>query len=249
MSIISKEDVIKTVRVTKRGATVKSDAVAKVFGKSHKMILRKIRGFCDELVEQNYAIKLYFIDTTYCNAKGKDYTRFELTRKGFDLLGLSLTGKEALKYKLWYIDEFHSKSEVISKNKQLAYENNENPLWIGFRQQGKEIHTKFTDAVNEYLLPQRVAEKRETNQFVSRYISSYTKLIYRILNIEVPKGVNLNRDAMDMRLLFKVETLEEKIATLIINKAKQDIHYKDIYQQIKSEIEKQVTPSAFVSKQ
>ena len=237
MSIISKEDVIKTVRVTKRGATVKSDAIAKIFEKSHKQVLASIDKKIKFLTANSISHQTYFINSTYLNSRGKEYRRFELTRKGFDLVVLSFKGDIAELYRIWYIDEFHSKSEVISKNKQLAYENNENPLWIGFRQQGKEIHTKFTDAVNEYLLPQRVSEKRETSQFVARYISAYTKLVYKVLDVKVPKGVNLNRDAMDMRLLFRIETLEEKIATLIISKAKQDIHYKDIYQQIKSEIE------------
>ncbi len=230
---ITKKAVSDTVKITKRGATVQSDKVAKIFGKAHSMILRKIRGVCDELVMQNCTTTSYFIPSNYINSKGKDYTRYELTRKGFDLLGLSLTGKEAFKFKLWYIDEFHKKSDVIQKNKQLAYENNENPLWLEFRAEGKEIRTKLTDAIQDYLLPQRVEEGKETSQFVARYITVYTNLIYKLLDIEVPKGTALNRDAMGIRVLMEIERKETQMAMDIEFLAKDGMHYKDIYKRIK----------------
>jgi len=235
-SIITKKDIEKSVKITKRGATVKSDDVAKVFGKTHFNVLKLIDKHIASLFQMEYSemqISQYFIKDNYINSRGKLYRRFQLTRKGFDLVALSLTGKEAFQYKVWYIDEFFKKSDIIQKNKQIAYENSENPIWLEFREQGKAIRTKLTDAINDYLLPQRVEENKETSQFVARYITSYTKLIYKVLDIDTPI---VDRDTMDLRLLFKIEQLEERVANLIEEYANEGIHYKDIYKRIKKEL-------------
>jgi len=242
MESITKEDVIKTVKITKKGATVQSDKVAKVFGKAHKNLLKQIDKEIEFLTASNIAVKTYFIDDNYVNSRGKVYKRYQMTRKGFDYIVLGWTGKKAKLYKIWYIDEFHKKSEVISQNKQFAYENNENPLWLEFREQGKDMRTKLTDAINDYLLPQREEENKETAQFVSRYITSYTKLIYKTLGIEVPKGTTLNRDAMNLRVLFNIESIEEKVSIMIKNCTNNGVHYKDTYKAIK---EKMINPTAF----
>ena len=236
---ITKEDVIKTVKITKKGATVQSDKIAKVFGKSHPKVIRDIEKHIISLAkigESDLSISKYFIEDSYINSRGKSYKRYQLTRKGFDLVVLSFTGDKAFKYNIWYIDIFHKKSEVIQENKQIAYENKENPIWLEFREQGKEIRTKLTDAVNLFLLPIRISENKETNQFVSRYISSYTNLIYKVLDVTVPKGTTLNRDAMDLRVLFKIEQLEESVAKMIEDKVGSGLGYKDCYQDIKKEL-------------
>lgn len=237
--IITKEELEKTVKLSSQGATVQSDKIAKVFGKEHSSVLKMIEKHKVSLVEMDesdYSISKYFIEADYINSRGKEYKRYQLTRKGFDLVVLSFTGKEAFKYKIWYIDEFHKKSEVIKEHKIVAYENNENPIWLEFRKEGKEIRTKFTDVINEYLLPQRIAENKETNQFVSRYITSYTNLIYKKLNIIVPTGLKLNRDSMSLRTLFEIEKLEEEIRFWISTYGIEGIHYKEIYQIIKKKL-------------
>ncbi len=235
-SIITQSDIVKSVKITKQGATVQSDTVAKIFGKAHKQVLLKIRKEIEALVELNYSTNKYFIASNYVNSKGADYTRYELTRKGFDLIVLGFTGSKARIYKLWYIDEFHKKSDVIQKNKQIAYENNENPLWLEFRNQGKLIRSTLTDSINNNLLPQRIAENKEVNQFIPRYITSYTNLVYKILNITTPTGTSVNRDTLDLRVLFKVEELETKIATMIQQFTEEGLHYKDCYKAIKASL-------------
>jgi len=230
---ITKQDVVKTVKVTKRGATVQSDRVAKVFGKSHKQVLALIDKKIKFLTANSISRQTYFLDSKYINSRGKEYRRFELSRKGFDLIVLSFKGDKAELYRIWYIDEFHKKSDFINKNKQLAYDNNENPIYLELREISKEARTKLTDAINDYLLPQREAEGKETAQFVTRYITSYTKLIYKKLGIEVPKGIAVNRDALSVSELGGVQLWETVIAETIKGLAYNDVHYKKIYQHVK----------------
>ena len=179
-------------------------------------------------------INQYFIDTTYIDSRGKEYPRYELTRKGFDMIVLSLTGRKARQYKRWYIDEFHKKSEVVKSNKAISYELKENPVWLEFREQGKTIRQKFTKAFKDVFVPQREAEGKETNIFLGRYISTLTKQIYKKHGIETPKGVKIDRDTLDARQLFRVEQDEEKATELIYKYA--DHHYKEIYKLVKKEL-------------
>ncbi len=233
---ITKKAVSDTVKITKKGATVQSDRVAKVFDKAHKHLLSQIDKEISFLTAENLAVKSYFIEDDYINSRGKLYKRYQLTRKGFDYIVLGWTGKKAKLYKLWFIDEFHRKSDVIQKNKQIAYENNENPVWLEFREISKETRTELTDSIQKYLLPQREEENKETSQFVARYITSYTNLIYRKLGIEIPKGITANRDTFSVKEISDVRMWEgifsEKIKTL----ATQGIHYKEVYKQIKEEL-------------
>jgi len=236
--IISKEDVIKTVKISNQGATVQSDKISKVFGKAHKNLLKQIEKEIEFFTAQKIAVRTYFIEDDYINSRGKVYKRFQLTRKGFDYIVLGFTGDKAKIYKLWYIDEFHKKSEIIKEHKIVAYENKENPIWLEFRKEGKDIRTKFTDSINEYLLPQRIEENKETNQFVSRYITAYTNLIYKKLSIDVPTGLKLNRDSMSLRTLFEIEKLEEEGRFYIGLYGQEGMHYKKIYKEIKKKFEK-----------
>lgn len=233
---ISKKQIENTVKITKIGTTVKSDDIARVFGKAHKVILKKIRDDIKDLVALNYATKDYFIDTSYIDSRKKTYPRFELTRKGFDLVVLSLTGTSAKKYKLLYIDEFYRKSDIIKTNQLKASENLQDKVMIQLRKETKIARSKMTSSISEYFMPQRVAENKETSQFISRYISSFTKLTYKVLDIEMPKGVITNRDVLGARELIKVEDVELKIATLIKEHIENKVHYKEVYQLIKKEL-------------
>lgn len=54
-----------------------------------------------------------FHEITYRAGTGKAYREFEMTRDGFTLLAMGFTGKEALGWKLKYIDAFNRMEEYI----------------------------------------------------------------------------------------------------------------------------------------
>lgn len=54
-----------------------------------------------------------FQEITYRAGTGKAYREFEMTRDGFTLLAMGFTGKEALGWKLKYIDAFNRMEEYI----------------------------------------------------------------------------------------------------------------------------------------
>jgi Rha family phage regulatory protein len=92
------------VKITMTSGTpcVSSLQVAEDFGKNHKDVLRAI----ENLAAQNCATKNLFIESTYEN-RGKNYKCYDITRDGFSLLVMGFTGKEALDWKLRYIEAFN----------------------------------------------------------------------------------------------------------------------------------------------
>lgn len=77
--------------------------IAKIFGKEHKNVLRDIEALD---VPQEFT-KLNFEPSEYKDSTGRKLPMVNMTRDGFTILVMGFTGKEAMKYKLAYIDAFN----------------------------------------------------------------------------------------------------------------------------------------------
>lgn len=107
--------------------TTTSNQVAEHFGKEHKLVLRAIRNLLKELPEKhrcNFAPVMESM--TYVDSSGVQHTKntsrighYILTRDAFTLLAMGFTGKEALHWKLAYIDTFN-KMEAELLEQMLA---------------------------------------------------------------------------------------------------------------------------------
>lgn len=90
-------------------AVTSSLRVAEVFGKQHKDVLETVKN----LVAENSAAK-FFAEGTYKN-RGKEYPLYFMNRDGFSLLAMGFTGKEALKFKIQYIQAFDSMEATLKR--------------------------------------------------------------------------------------------------------------------------------------
>lgn len=231
--MVKKADIEKSVKVSKSGAFVQSNKIAKIFGKRHDNVLRMIENITISLLKIEESNHKYFKDTSYINSRGKEYKRYDLTRAGFDLLVLSFTGDKAFQYKVWFIDEFHRKSNVISEQQSLAHSNKESDMWLELRNETKTARIALTDAIQKYELPQRISEGKAHENFVSTRIMNYTQMIYKVLDVTLPSGSN-PRDILSPRMLIKLEDAEYKVASQIKELIEvKNCHYKQTYQLIK----------------
>ena len=100
---------------TQNGEPVASSRdVAKRFGKEHKHVLAAIRQL---LVAENSATK--FFHETEFEYRGQKFPEYLMNRDGFSLLAMGFTGKEAVQWKLKYIEAFNQ------MEKQLAAQHKE----------------------------------------------------------------------------------------------------------------------------
>lgn len=83
--------------------------IAKNFGKEHKNVLQTI----GNLVAENSATKSMIYETSYEN-RGRQYPMYLMNRDGFSLLVMGFTGKEALDWKVKYIEAFNEMEKKLN---------------------------------------------------------------------------------------------------------------------------------------
>ncbi|WP_137597828.1 Rha family transcriptional regulator, partial [Paucilactobacillus kaifaensis] len=92
-------------------AVTSSLQVSETFSKEHRNVLRDVKN----LTAQNSAVKKYFFEDTYINSRGQEYPIIYMNRDGFTLLAMGFTGKQALAFKLKYINAFNQMEQQIEQ--------------------------------------------------------------------------------------------------------------------------------------
>jgi Rha family phage regulatory protein len=97
-------------------AVTDSLIVAEVFRKEHKNVLKDIRelGCSDEFRQLN------FEQSSYVNSQNKEMPMYYMSKKGFTLLAMGYTGKEAMKFKEAYIEKFEEMEQKLKQPKILS---------------------------------------------------------------------------------------------------------------------------------
>lgn len=83
--------------------------IAEKFGKQHKNVLQFIRNL--ELPEEFNRLNFQPVD--YVDNKGEPRPIYKVSRDGFSLLAMSFTGKEALEWKIKYIEAFNKMERAL----------------------------------------------------------------------------------------------------------------------------------------
>lgn len=102
-------------------ATTTSKAVADYFHKQHKDVLRKIEALLPDLPEEFHGRNFAPMGIKVEIGLGKTRTDpgYEITRDGFTLLAMGFTGKQALQWKLRYIEAFNAMEAHLSDQRAL----------------------------------------------------------------------------------------------------------------------------------
>ncbi|TCJ01340.1 Rha family transcriptional regulator [Cytobacillus praedii] len=97
-------------------AVTDSLTVAEVFKKEHARVMRDIRelGCSEEFRVGNFA------ESTYVNSQNKEMPKYSMSKKGFTLLAMGYTGKEAMKFKEAYIEEFERMESQLKAPRILS---------------------------------------------------------------------------------------------------------------------------------
>ena len=152
---------------------VSSRRVADDFKKRHSDVIEKIQ----QLIKAEKSVMSMFIESSYKAGTGKNYKEYLLTRDGFSLLVMGFNGREALEWKLKYIEAFNAmerKLKEISKPDSYMIDD---PIerakrWIEEREQYNKI----------------AAELEEQNSFVNKISASENSLLVREVAKLASKG-------------------------------------------------------------
>lgn len=101
------------INIKNEEAVTTSVLIAEKFHKRHDKLLSEIeRKYSEIMTVQNGGAK-FFIKGKYKN-RGKEYPMYYVTRDGYALLVMSFTGKEALEWKLKFIEAFNQMENYIN---------------------------------------------------------------------------------------------------------------------------------------
>ncbi len=137
-----------------------------------------------------------------------------MNRDGFSLLVMGFTGKEALEWKLKYIDAFNKMEAFIQERRSSE--------WLLTRKQGKLIRRCETDMLANLV---EYAESQGSRNMRGKVYTVYSKLINDLVGIQSGQ-----RDSVPFKTISVIAFLEDMVLHTVEEEMKKGTHYKDIYQ-------------------
>ncbi len=171
-------------------AVVSSRVVAQDFGKRHCDVLRDIENLIDGVEGTQNCVDL-FIESQYQHQQNKQwYKEYLLTRDGFSLLVMGFTGKEALQWKLKYIEAFNKMEETIKQAAANPYANLSPELQMLIKlEQGQQVLER-----NQTQLDNRMTELEENACLTpGEYGMLGQKINNKVHSIIKERGLTLSR--------------------------------------------------------
>lgn len=106
---------VPTVSIVNNHAITTSKAIAEFFGKRHDNIIRSIDNLKVDLEPSFYLLNFEEVYFEVQNPNGgfAKYRAFNITKDGFTLLVMGFTGKEALAFKVAYINRFNEMETAL----------------------------------------------------------------------------------------------------------------------------------------
>ncbi len=100
--------------IEKRPPTLDSRDVAGMVEKNHAHLLRDIETYIEHL-SQNPKMDSddFFIESSYKAGTGKDYKKYDCTKKGCEFIAHKLTGQKGAIFTATYIEKFHEMEQAL----------------------------------------------------------------------------------------------------------------------------------------
>lgn len=95
-------------------AMTNSLLVAEKFGKNHRDVLESIRAIL--MTAENSALLSMFVESTYYSSQNKELPMYVINRDGFTLLVMGFNGKDALNFKLDFLNAFNKMESMLKSD-------------------------------------------------------------------------------------------------------------------------------------
>lgn len=210
------------VRMRGKDAVCDSLDIAEHFGKRHDKLVFEIERKYSELIgkgcAQNGGDPLFKKSTYIHEQNGQKYPKYFMTRDGFSLLVMGFTGKEAIAWKLKYIEAFNRMETLLAHKETQVYQDN--------RTYQKAIRKQETDVIK--ILVDYAASQGSRN--ADRYYTSLSRLA------DKTAGIN-DREFATAEQLSALALIENIIKKCITEGIELQEPYKDIYIECKRKLE------------
>jgi Rha family phage regulatory protein len=206
--------------------------VAETFGKTHKNVLLALRNLSTpaSFNERNIAF-ISFVD-----GRGRIQQGCEMTRDGFSILAMGFHGREAMEWKLKFLEAFNAMEAKLIELASKAKAPKAPPIdWAAARLQGKQARKDFTDTVKKFV----DYATAQGSQSASKYYMNLTKMEYKALDLlDLQKSAIGNfRDTLDGIDVGFLHVAEIIAASALEAGMAEGIHYKEVFQLAKQKVQ------------
>jgi Rha family phage regulatory protein len=207
----------------KAAISIDSRSIAKEFGRRHDNVLQTIK----RLIDENIIPFLEFKECFYCK-NGRKFPCYELTEKGFFIAMPFIGGRKSKEGQVRLVNEFFKLRKQLEQ--QMAEKAKQS--YQVARCSGKNARMILTDAIQEFV----IYAKSSGSQSADRYYSIITNAVYHSFLVIEPKTENV-RELLNTIQLSTLQTAELIVADVLTQGMEHHLYYKDIYRQIKKELE------------
>lgn len=188
--------------------------VAEHFGKRHKNMIQNI----ERLAENSADVKALFKEQTYTDSYGREQKKYYMNRDGFSLLVMVFTGKQAIEWKMKYIEAFNCMEQLLAQKQTEVYKET--------RTYQKAVRKQETDTIKCLV---DYAQGQGSKNAV-RYYSILSQLADKTAGIK-------DREQATIEQLGVLALAENIIARCIAEGVASQRMYKDIYQECRQKLE------------
>jgi len=151
-------------------------AVADLFSKRHDHVLRDIQSLD---IPKDFSLS-NFGESNYTTERGRTYPMYTMTKDGFTLLAMGYTGKEAMQFKVAYINEFNRMEATLRTQARDA--NEELDKFGELYDEVTELRCKISqlfDSTASHLA--KLAATREVDRQHAPALESQTRVLSHIM--------------------------------------------------------------------
>jgi phage regulator Rha-like protein len=202
--------------------SIDSRAIAKEFGRQHKNVLQTLDG----LLKDGTISRLESKPRNY-KKLGREYRCFELNEAGFLKAMPFIGGKKSRQGQKRLVDEFLRLRKLLD---QQAKEREKLACQVA-RLSGKDSRAILTDEIKKFV----IYAKSQGSSNAERYYGSLTNAVHNALVILEPKATQV-RELLTAIQLSKLATIELTAIQALAEGMSAELHYKEIYQSVKSAV-------------
>jgi len=209
----------KTISIIeqKGQAITTSRNVAEIFKKNHKHVMEAIRNCeaSEEFVRSNFRL------TEYLDSQNRMQPMYYMTKDGFAMLAFGFTGKEAAKFKEDYIKKFNQMESTL-RQKQTQQ-------WQETRQDVIEADKNMKSTIKAFI----DYAYRQGSNHADKYYKHYESLANKAVGI-----IDSQRSYSNSNSLSAQVFVMGIISKVVIDEMAKEVPYKNIYKDVKAEVER-----------
>ncbi len=203
-------------------AKVDSRKIADVFERPHDKVMLTIRS----LISDDTISPAEFSESDF-TSRGKKFPCIELNKAGFLKAMPFIGGRKSREGQKTLVDEFILMEKLLAKQAKER----ETIAFQLMRAEGKDVRKVLTDAISRFIN----YAKGNGSQSADKYYSIITQLTYKSFLLIEPKASEI-REILTAVQLSQLQTLELMAASILIKGIDSKQSYKQIYQQLKAEL-------------